>query len=42
MIVEGSAIQLTGIGDKVIREEIHELKSNQEETDTRVILYSMY
>ena len=29
-------------GIKVAKEEIHELRSNQEETDTRVVLYAKY
>ena len=43
LIVEGVAYQLTSVdGQSVNKEEVHELRSNQEETDTRVILYLFY
>ena len=40
VVSEGSALKLTRRDDKVIKEELFELRSDQEETDTRVVLYS--
>ena len=42
MIVEGKAVQLTSDGEQVKQEEIESLLSTQEETDTRVVLYTLY
>ena len=42
VISEGRAIQLSGSNGKVQQKEVCELKSGQEETDTRVVLYASY
>ena len=43
MVVQGQAFELTSRdGVTVKKKEIPELRSNQEETDTRVILYAEY
>ncbi|KAK7092092.1 hypothetical protein V1264_009693 [Littorina saxatilis] len=39
LIVEGRAHKLTSSNGKVEAHEIHTIYSNQEETDTRVVLY---
>ena len=41
-MLEGTAIKLTTKDENVETEEVFELKSDQEETDTRVVLYAMY
>ena len=38
----GKAFKLSSDGDTVDVEEIHNLHSTQEETDTRVVLYCLY
>ncbi|XP_072029165.1 uncharacterized protein [Amphiura filiformis] len=42
VVVEGKAYQLDSSNGNVTSREIHELESNQEETDTRVVLYLKY
>ena len=42
VISEGTAIELSSCDGKVQKTEIFELKSGQEETDTRVVLYAKY
>lgn len=43
LIVRGEAFQLTSVnGDRVTKIEIPELRSDQEESDTRVVLYAVY
>ncbi|XP_063959228.1 uncharacterized protein LOC135154916 [Lytechinus pictus] len=42
VVVEGKAYQLDTSDGNVTPHEIHELESNQEETDTRVVLYLKY
>ncbi|KAK3700755.1 hypothetical protein QZH41_010937 [Actinostola sp. cb2023] len=42
VVVEGKAYQLDSSNGDVTAHEIHELTSNQEETDTRVVLYLKY
>ena len=43
LICEGKAFKLTSVdGKKTDRQELHSLSSTQEETDSRVILYSKY
>ncbi len=43
VICDGTAYNLTSEDGKVTkREEVHQLKSSQEETDSRVILYCLY
>ena len=41
-IVDGNAYQLDSCNGEVTTHEIHELSSDQEETDTRVVLYLHY
>ena len=41
-MIEGTAYQLLESNGKVDIQEIHVLKSNQEETDSRVVLYLNY
>ena len=42
MISEGKAVKLTAKGQQVEKEELFDLQSDQEETDTRVVLYAKY
>ena len=42
VISEGKAVKLTAKGQQVEKEELFELQSDQEETDTRVVLYAKY
>ena len=42
MIVEGRAVQLSSDGLSVSKEDMDMLHSTQEETDTRVVLYTLY
>ena len=42
LIVKGRAHKLTVVNGKATVTEIHELYSNQEETDTRIIMYLHY
>ena len=43
LVVAENAIELTSNdGKRVTRREVLDLRSNQEETDTRVVLYSIY
>ena len=41
-IVDGNAYQLDSCNGEVTTHEIHELSSDQEETDTLVVLYLHY
>ena len=42
LVVDGKAHKLDSVNDQVNRTEIHSLQSNQEETDTRIVLYLKY
>lgn len=42
LICEGKAFELSSNGEEVLKREVPEIESNQEETDTRVVMYCFH